>query len=426
MFGCRMVSVQQIQSAIAEREEDLKLKFIREKIIERYPLDKSNFVPSADVALIITGVRRCGKSIFAYMLGKYQKCAYVNFEDERLVMKAEDLNKVLEAIYTLKGDVDFYIFDEIQNVLGWERFVSRLLPNKKIVITGSNARLLSKELATSLTGRHIDLLLFPFSFREMLSLKGFEPHINLTKDVAQTKKYLREYFEKGGFPLVYPNGNIFLLETYRDILERDVMQRYPIRHPAVIRELGKYLISNIAQEISYNKLKNIFSVKSVHTIKNYMMYLENAYLIFHLDRFSFKLKEQVLTPKKVYAIDHAMSTALGFHLSNHLDQIIENIVAVELLRRRRGTVEIYYWRDHQQREVDFLVKEGKKVRQLIQVCYDCSNPQTKEREVRSLLKASSELHCKKLTVITFEDDFTEKHGGVTISFIPIWRWLLNP
>ncbi len=421
-----MVQIEEIKQAIAEREEELRQKFQQEQIIEREQFQEVKANLSTDVALIITGVRRCGKSTFAFMLGKDQRYAYVNFEDERLQLSGNELNKVLEAIYSLKGEVDLLIFDEIQNVPGWEKFVSRLLPNKKVVITGSNARLLSKELATFLTGRHVDFSLFPFSFREFLRFNRFVPNLSLTKDIAKVKNHLQKYLEEGGFPLRYKIGNLFLLETYKDILERDIIQRYNIRHGKAFKDLAKYLVSNSSQEASYNQLKNIFNVKSVHTIINYLSYLQAASLLIVLERFSFKLKEQALSPKKVYCVDIGMAQAVSFSMSGNRGKLMENTVAIELWRKISWTPkkELYYWKDYQQREVDFVIKENRKIIQLIQVCEDPTNILTKKRELSALLKASEELHCNNLVIITSEIEQEEKHEKKTVKYIPLWRWLL--
>jgi len=417
-----MVNIEEIKTAIVDREEEIKKKFKEENIIERESERVVRKYLSTDIALIITGVRRCGKSILAYMLGKNNNYGYVNFEDERLDIEAKYLNKVLEALYSLKGDIDILIFDEIQNIPGWERFVTRLIQNKKIIITGSNARLLSKELATYLTGRHIDYTLYPFSFREFLKFKKFSPNIHLTEDIAKIKNHLNKYLKIGGFPLTYKVGRLFLIENYKDIIERDVIQRYKIKYQKVLKDLAKYLISNLSKEISYNKLKNLLGVKSVHTIINYTEYIQNAYLVFLIERFSFKLKEQVIAPKKVYCIDTGIANAIGFKFTENFGKLMENIVAVELKRKEK---EFYYWKDYQQREVDFVVKEGLKIKQLIQVCYNIEDYNTKERELKSLIKASKELKCNNLLVITWDFEGEEKIERKKIRFVPLWKWLLS-
>ncbi|MBO3833218.1 MAG: ATP-binding protein [Candidatus Brockarchaeota archaeon] len=419
-----MANIEAIKSAIVDKEEELRNKVKTERIIEReLKVEKI----SKDVASIITGVRRCGKSILAFLLTQRKNAAYVNFEDERLQLKQEELNAILEAIASLKGEVEFIVLDEIQYVNGWERFISRILPTKKVIITGSNARLMSKEFSTFLTGRHIDFELFPFSFREYLLFNDFNPNMYLTKDVAKTKNLLVEYLKTGGFPLTYKVGRYFLSENYRDIVERDVIQRYNIRVKNALKDLAKYYVSNCAKEISFNKLKNILNLKSVHTVKDYSLYLSNAYLIFLLEKYSPKLKESIIAPKKVYCIDNGIVNTIGFKISENFGSLMENLVAIELLRRKSYWFkewEVYYWKDSQQNELDFVIKEGPRVNLLIQVTYASGKDEVERREIRSLIKASEQLSCKDLRIITWDYEGELKFENRTVKFLPLWKWLI--
>jgi len=425
LLNQNMASIEDIKNAIVDRESELKKKFQEEKIIERQSRKHAEAMISKDAALIITGPRRCGKSTLALMLGTSKKFGYVNFDDERITMEASELNKVLEAIYSLKGDVDLLIFDEIQNIPGWEKFISRLIGTKEVVLTGSNARLLSRELATYLTGRHVDVVLLPFSFQEFLTFKDFEYNIYKTSDRAKIKNYLNEYLEIGGFPTAQKLGRVFLAENYKDIIERDVIQRYKIKNSAVFKELARYLISNASSEISFNRIKNIFGIKSPHTVKQYITYLSSAYLVFLVERFSFKLKQQSFAPKKIYCIDNGIISAVGFKTSSDRGKMMENLVAIELFRRAsEAGWEIYYWKDYQQREVDFVIKDGKSIALLIQVTNISSKREIGERELDSLLRASEELRCNNLLVITYDYEDEEKISGKKIRFIPLWKWLI--
>jgi predicted AAA+ superfamily ATPase len=425
LLNQNMASIEDIKNAIVDRESELKKKFQEEKIIERQSRKHAEAMISKDAALIITGPRRCGKSTLALMLGTSKKFGYVNFDDERITMEASELNKVLEAIYSLKGDVDLLIFDEIQNIPGWEKFISRLIGTKEIVLTGSNARLLSRELATYLTGRHVDVVLLPFSFQEFLTFKDFEYNIYKTSDRAKIKNYLNEYLEIGGFPTAQKLGRVFLAENYKDIIERDVIQRYKIKNSAVFKELARYLISNASSEISFNRIKNIFGIKSPHTVKQYITYLSSAYLVFLVERFSFKLKQQSFAPKKIYCIDNGIISAVGFKTSSDRGKMMENLVAIELFRRAsEAGWEIYYWKDYQQREVDFVIKDGKNIALLIQVTNISSKREIGERELDSLLRASEELRCNNLLVITYDYEDEEKISGKKIRFVPLWEWLI--
>ncbi len=423
-----MPTVEEIKTAIIDREADLAGKFQKELIVPRELTSHAESMLSTDVALVITGPRRCGKSILAFMLGQGKKSAYVSFEDERLIMPAHELNKVMEAVYSLKGEVDILIFDEIQNITGWEIFVSRLLAGRKVILTGSNAQLLSSELATHLTGRHMDITLLPFSFREFLAANGIAAdNARSTMEMAKIKDLFSAYLERGGFPLAFRLGAVFLSEAYQDIIEKDAIRRYKIRRTSSFRELAKYLLSNASNEISFNKLKSIFGLKSPHTVKDYISYLSSTYMIFLLERFSFKLKEQIIAPKKVYCIDNGLIDCIGFRVSQNKGRAMENLVAIELFRRasRNKNLRVYYWKDHQQREVDFVVKEGQKITQLIQSTAVSSKKELNEREVASLLKASTELKCGNLLVLTHGYSAEEKIEGKKITFAPLWKWLLS-
>ena len=418
-----------LKGIIKEQREELEKIEKEERIIEREGLNKSKDLLKYPNILAILGIRRCGKSIFSYLLAKQNKFAYINFDDERLVgLKSEDLDKILESFYELYGDIDYIILDEIQNVNNWELFVNRLRRTKKIILTGSNSKLLSGELSTHLTGRYLDLILFPFSFKEFLKLKEVkENKVYTTKEKAEIMKTLQEYLEIGGFPEAYKFGKGMISKIYEDILTKDILLRYNITKKEEIKKLAKYLITNSSEEITYSKLTRIFNIKHVSTISNWISYLENTFLVFKLERFDFKLKQQFIAPKKVYCVDSGLMNSIGFKFSENRGKVIENEVALELQRRkaRENSFEVYYWKDYQQNEVDFVIKCGKKVEQLIQVSYINSKEEIKEREIKALIKASKELRCKNLVVITWDYEIEEKFEGEIIKFIPLWKWLLE-
>lgn len=411
------------KSIIKEQREELEKIEREEKIIERTGLQESKRALKYPNTLAILGIRRCGKSIFSYLLAKKGTFAYINFDDERLVgLKGEDLNSILESFYELYGNIEYIILDEIQNVDHWELFVNRLRRTKKIILTGSNSQLLSGELSTHLTGRYLDKLLFPFSFREFLNLKGFEESAAYTtQKKSEIMRYLQQYLEIGGFPETYKFGKAMTSRIYEDIITKDILLRYDITKREEIKKLAKYLITNSSEEITYSRLARIFGIKHVSTISNWMTYFENAFLIFKLERFDFKLKQQYIAPKKVYCIDSGLMNSIGFKFSENRGKVIENEVALELQRRRSAdkSLEVYYWKDHQQNEIDFVLKRDKKVETLIQVSYITSKEEIKDREIKALLKASEQLRCKNLLVITWDYEAEEK-----IKFIPLWKWLL--
>ncbi len=405
-------------------------------IIDREILDASKRYMDISTIKVVMGARRCGKSVFSLELLRQKKFAYANFDDERLFkLTTADLNGVLEVLHEIYGDFRYLFLDEVQNIDAWELFASRCRrQGYNILLTGSNSKLLSRELATHLTGRHIEIDLYPFSFREFLryfKLAYSGDDFYLPARIGEIKKQLSRYMELGGFPepLAYPElGRKYLTDLYNAIIGKDIITRYNVRYPKMLKDLATYLISNYSREITYNKLKNIFNAKSVHTMENYVSYIEEAYLVFQVYQFSFKTKLQMMSPKKIYAIDAGLANALSARHFDSTSRLMENVVAVELFRRKSsGTSEIYYYKSKQQEEVDFVVvAESRKVAQLIQVCHSLNDEQTKKRETRALLKASQELKCKNLLVITWDYAGEEKtDGGRKITYVPLWKWLLS-
>ena len=289
--------------------------------------------------------------------------------------------------------------------------------------------MLSGELATHLTGRHVDFTLYPFSFREFLTYNDFElgEYITTAK-IGLIKNLLKDYFSQGGFPERYILGKEILVSIYFDILEKDIIRRIKIKKKAAFKEMTKYLVSNFSSEITFSKLKNFLDIKDQHTIKNWIDGLEQAYLIKMMERFSPKLKESIIAPKKVYCIDTGIIGVASFRLSENTGRIMENTVAVELLRRksyRQSDMEIFYWKDHQGREVDFVIKEGTSVKELIQVTYASGRDEIEGREIKSLIKASNELKCKNLEIITWDYGDELRIKDKMIRCIPLWKWLLR-
>ena len=415
-----------LKRIIVGQREEFEKTFREYPIIKRDKLEYVKPFLSRPNVLTILGVRRSGKSVFSILLAKELKedFGYINFDDERLIeAKTEDLDKVLQTFYELYGDIKLVIIDEPQNIKGWELFVNRLRRTKKVIVTGSNSQLLSGELATHLTGRHIDFMMYPLSFKEFLD---FKPNIYLIEDIAKIQKQLDNYLNGSGFPEFRNFGPRIVENIYKDIINKDCLERYEIKNKRTFKELSNYLISNFSNEFTYSKLSNIFNIRDVHTVKNYIDYLKEAFLIVVLDRFSPKLKQQVIAPKKVYAVDHGICNFLSFKLSKNLGRLIENVVCVELLRKKsvNHSSEIYYWKDYQQNEVDFVVKKGRKIKTLIQVCQDLSDFKTKDREIKSLIKASKELKCKNLVIINQEKEGEEIFDGIKIRFVSLWKWLL--
>ncbi len=396
---------------------------------------RDHWAPSVSGGLVkvVCGVRRCGKSVFTQQLLSGIDHAYVNFDDERLAgMKAGDLAMVMEVFHQLHGDVGYVLLDEIQNVQGWELFVNRLQrQGLNITVTGSNAKLLSDELATHLTGRYVPIRLHPFSFREFLTFRKVSPGDEYgvgTKTRAVMLKSVGEYLESGGFPEALKEPEMsrhYLPALFSDIVSRDVVGRFSVRNVGALREMAQYLVSISSNLITYRKLAARFDLGSPHTAKDYLGYLADASLFFTLDKFSHKHAERSRSAKKVYAIDTGLCRTVGFASMENMGPMMETLVAVELQRKKalEPAMEVYYWRDHHQREVDFVVKTGPEVSSLLQVTYCTDAMDLDPRETRALARASRELGCRDLTIITWDASGEVERDGLSVRLVPLWRWL---
>jgi len=407
---------------LQKREIDSLLK---ERYIERLEpkLDITN-----TVIKVIIGPRRAGKSFFSiFALSKNNHFGYINFDDEELT-RIEDYNELISAMNSVYGNPKVLFLDEIQNLPRWELFVNRLQRQGfSLVLTGSNSHLLSTELATHLTGRHFQITVFPFSFKEYLN---FDKK-NLT--TAETKEKLNDYLLSGGYPeplLKKINYKEYLATLLNSILFKDIVKRHKVRFAQAISDLSEQLLSTITNEYSYNSLSKISKIKSTHTIEKYLGYLEESFIFFSVRRFSYKMKEQISSIKKIYCIDNGFIHAKAFKLSQNIGKLYENVVAIELKKQElNNKITFYYWKNQQQEEVDFVVKEGIKITRLIQVCYNLEDAETKNREVRALIKAGNELKCKNLLVITSDKEGEEELEwfGIKakIRYTPLWKWLLE-
>lgn len=406
----------------AERDELLKAEYVqREGLQNARKSMKNNFIK------VIVGPRRAGKSVFAIQMLEGQDFAYLNFDDERL-LGISDYDDILKAVRQVYGEIKTILFDEIQNLNKWELFLNRLhRKGLNLVITGSNSRLLSRELATHLTGRHIQFQLLPFAFSEFLRARNFviDDTLAMKERQGMVLNLLNEYLDKGGYPEVLIKNvdpKSYITTLVESILFKDIVKRYNVRYSKKLYDLGIYLITNHSSEFSYTRLKNTLEFRSVHTVENYTNYLNEAFLIFNTERFSYKIKEQMRSPKKVYAYDTGMINAIKFKTAPDTGRLIENLAAIELLRRGK---EFYCYRTRDGKEVDFAVKEGLKIGQLIQICYDIDQYMTKKREINALIKAAYETKCKSLLVLTWDYEAKEKSDDNQINYLPLWKWLVG-
>ncbi|RLJ04675.1 MAG: hypothetical protein DRP18_04415 [Candidatus Aenigmatarchaeota archaeon] len=416
-----------ILSILARQKQEIKEK-LSKRIVERELADRIEKYLDKSPVKVISGARRSGKSVLSLLVLKSKKFGYVNFDEEEITKVK--LDELISAVREIHGDIKFLLLDEIQNVSKWELWVNSLQRRGyNLIITGSNAKLLSRELATYLTGRYLEFENFPFSFREYLIWKGFDlKEIEYLKEKqGDLKNILREYIWKGGFPeyVVEELDREYLRTLFNSIIYADVVKRWNVRYPVKLEELARYFISLFAREYTATKLKNLLGFRSTFTVQNYIKYLEESFLIFSLERFSFKVKDFMKAPKKAYCIDTGLINTVSTRSTEDLGRLMENLVAVELKRRGfRENRELFYFRDENY-EVDFVIKEGLKVKQLIQTTYASGRDEIERREIKSLLKASRELGCKNLLVITWDYEDEENLEGRRIRFLPLWRWMLN-
>lgn len=396
-----------------------------------------------NVIIDIIGIRRAGKSyamrqVIKKLIEKKinrKNILMINFEDRRFT---DFYPKLIDEIYEtylefLKPDKQKFVFlDEVHNLPNWEKWARTMheLGKAKIVVSGSSSKLLSGELATLLTGRHLDIFMFPLSFKEFLDFKGLnvKDKLELLRNKIKIKGFLGEYLGFGGFPeaILSKDKKQLLLTLFEDIITKDIEKRYDVKEKTKLRALAKFYLTNISNTITFNSLKNYLNT-TTKTIEKFSSYLEEANMLFFTKRFSYKFKEQEKSPRKIYAMDVGLANAIGFKFSSNIGRIAENIVAIELRRKEKSelNLEVYYWKNPQHEEVDFAIKEGLKMKKLIQVCWNINEYKTKEREVRSLLKASKEVKCNNLFIITEDYESKEEIGGKKILFMPLWKWLLN-
>lgn len=382
--------------------------------------------------IILLGVRRCGKSTLLQMIrqGAQEADYYINFDDDRLVQFAlEDFQQLYELFIELYGEQKTFYFDEIQNIPEWERFVRRLHDNGyKIYITGSNATLFSQELSTRLTGRYVEIPVYPFSYTEFIRYK--EPELlaqaqHTTIDIGKLRNLCTQYLTIGGFPnYVESQNKEYLQALYEGILYRDIVSRYRISAIRPFKELVFYLASNVSKDVSYNALKNLIGIKNATTVTDYCHYLQMSFMCFFINRYDPSVKKQIHHSKKIYFIDTALACAIGFRHSDDWGRLIENIVFIEL--KRRG-LEVFFHR--KDKECDFIIRQQGKITQAIQVCYRLTDEKTKQREFAGLIEAMSACQLDKGTIITWDEEETSTINSEdetkTIYCVPLFKWLLN-
>ena len=354
---------------------------------------------------LITGPRRAGKSVFALLMLKGRNFAYLNFDDKQLLERWDEelVEKTLDEVYP---GYEYLLLDEVQNLPGWDLWVSKLYRNgKNMVITGSNANMLSSEMATVLTGRYLQIEMLPFSLAEVMSAAGIDISDIKPEQQAEASLIADDYLRNGGFPETVLARGItknYLSTLIDSILLKDVAQRHHIRKTSDLYGMATYLLSNFCNPFSANSLAEELGIASVTTTKKYCDYLNEPYLFFYLPRFNNKLKLMAKADRKAYIVDNGFVQSSAFNLSDNLGRLLENQVFVDLLRQ--GYVPgqtLFYYRSRNNREVDFVTRRGPKVEQLIQVSYNLDSAKTRKREVDALVECGEELNCRNLCIVTF-------------------------
>ncbi len=424
------------------KKKQLLKQIIRDfHLSENFDVKPRNIQPPIDTKKIITliGVRRCGKtSIFYHMINQLiekiekTKILFLNFEDERFELNSDELDLILQAYMELypsyKLSECYFFFDEIQNIPNWEKFIRRMYDtiSKNIFITGSNSKLLSSEIATSLRGRTLNFEIFPLSFKEYLSFKDIEVDFYSSKSLAFIKNAQESFLKNGSFPEILFLEEIYanktLQEYFNVLLYKDLAERYNITNTVALKFFLKRIISSSTKQISINKIFNELKSSGIkigkNTLYEFLEYVQNIYLALTLQKYDNSLINKELGEKKIYSIDIGLNNATEFRFSDDIGKSLENAVFLELKRKE---FDIYYYRTSKS-ECDFLVFDKNTISDVIQVTFDMSDENTKNREIKGLIEACKNFDLKSGTIITFDSEDELIENGIKIKIIPFYKW----
>lgn len=413
-----------IQNQRKERDELLA----RHYLMRKSNTDVKTLLDNPMIKLI-TGPRRVGKSTYALLMLQGKSFAYLNFDDN-LLLSAWDEELVMRTLDEVYPNYEFLLLDEVQNLKDWDVWVSKLYRRgKNLVITGSNAKMLSGEMATVLTGRYLQVEMLPFSLTETIEWKGANINSISNAKQAEAVAIAEDYLRNGGYPETIDMRSItrnYLSTLFDSIIWKDVAKRHNIRNITDLNNIALYLLSNFCNPLSANDIAKELSMTSVTTTRKFMDYLHEPYLFYYLPRFNNKLKLMKKAASKVYVIDNGFVAAKAFNLSENLGRLLENEVFVELLRQGyQVETSLFYYRSRNDREVDFVTRQGTHINQLIQVCYDMTSPKTEKREVSSLIECAGELKCNNLLIITNNEEREIHTDGYNIKVIPFIKYGLG-
>ena len=404
-----------------ERDELLSRPYL-----ERRSNQDTEMLLSSHLIKLITGPRRVGKSTQALLMLRNRNFAYLNFDSQQL-LDAWDADLVMRMLDDVYPDYEYLLLDEVQNLEAWDLWVSELYRlGKNLVITGSNAKMLSSEMATALTGKYLKVELLPFSLEEFFDWNKLDLSRLNPEQQADASALMDDYMRNGGYPEVVASRQLtrnYLDTLFDSIVWKDVAKRHSVRNVTDLNDLALYLVSNFCNPVSANELTEELGFSSVNTTKKFMDYLHEPYLFYYLPRYNNKLKLMKKAPRKVYVVDNGFVAAKAFSLSDNLGRLLENQVFVELLRQGYDTDKtMFYYRSRNDKEVDFVLRKGTHIEQLVQVCYDMSSPKTEKREVDSLIECAEELNCSNLVIVTNNEERVIEKDGYRINVVPVAKW----
>ena len=398
---------------------------VRPYLTRRTPQDVDLLLNSHLIKLI-TGPRRVGKSTQALLMLRNRNFAYLNF-DSQLLLDAWNPDLVMRMLDEVYPGYEYLLLDEVQNLDAWDLWVSELFRlGKNLVITGSNAKMLSSEMATALTGKYLQVEMLPFSLEEFFDWNKLDLDDLKAEQRVEAMALTDDYLRNGGYPEAVASRQLtrsYLDTLFDSIVWKDVSKRHNIRNVTDLNDLAMYLVSNFCNPVSANELTEELGFASVSTTKKFMDYLHEPYLFYYLPRYNNKLKLMKKTAQKVYVVDNGFVAAKAFALSENLGRLLENQVFVELIRRGYDTEKtLFYYRSRNNKEVDFVLRKGTQIECLVQVCYDLSSPKTEKREVDSLVECAGELQCERLVIVTYDDERTIEKDGYRIEVVPVAKW----
>ncbi len=407
-----------------ERDELLSRPYL-----ERRSNQDTEMLLGSHLIKLITGPRRVGKSTQALLMLRDRNFAYLNFDSQQL-LDAWDADLVMRMLDDVYPGYEYLLLDEVQNLDAWDLWVSELYRlGKNLVITGSNAKMLSSEMATALTGKYLKVEMLPFSLEEFFDWNKLDLSKLNPEQQADASALMDDYLRNGGYPEVVASRQ--LTRTYLDtlfdsIVWKDVAKRHSVRNVTDLNDLAMYLVSNFCNPVSANELTEELGFSSVNTTKKFMDYLHEPYLFYYLPRYNNKLKLMKKAPRKVYVVDNGFVVAKAFSLSDNLGRLLENQVFVELLRQGYDTDKtMFYYRSRNDKEVDFVLRKGTHIEQLVQVCYDMSSPKTEKREVDSLTECAAELNCSNLVIVTNDEERIIEKDGYRIEVVSVAKWSVS-